>query len=85
MSTVCALVTSEHPHIYSLHADYDGEYVLYYSVSTIGSQNSAIGVSTSASMDPGTWTDHGEVISSVAGDVYNASQSHYFDSPTRTE
>ncbi|VDC05854.1 unnamed protein product [Peniophora sp. CBMAI 1063] len=58
---------------------YDGQYVLYYSVSTIGSQNSAIGVATSSSMDPGTWTDHGEVISSAAGDVYNAIDPNLID------
>ncbi|VDB94964.1 unnamed protein product [Peniophora sp. CBMAI 1063] len=57
----------------------DGEYVLYYSVSTISSQNSAIGVATSPSMEPGTWTDHGEVISSVKGDVYNAIDPNLID------
>lgn len=36
-------------------------YYLYYAVSTGGSQNSAIGVATSPSMDSGTWTDHGSV------------------------
>ncbi|TRM62462.1 glycoside hydrolase family 43 protein [Schizophyllum amplum] len=50
----------------------DGEYVLYYSVSSVGSQNSAIGVATSPSMEQGTWTDQGEVIRSHPGDVYNA-------------
>lgn len=53
---------------------YDGEYVLYYSASTISTQISVIGVATSPSMEPGTWTDHGEVISSANGDVYNASE-----------
>ncbi|KZV66585.1 glycoside hydrolase family 43 protein [Peniophora sp. CONT] len=57
----------------------DGEYVLYYSVSAIGSQNSAIGVATSPSMEPGTWTDHGEVISSKTGDVYNAIDPNLID------
>ncbi len=52
---------------------YNGRYVLYYSVSSIGSQNSAIGVATSPSMLTGTWTDLGKVISSSPGDVYNAS------------
>lgn len=51
----------------------NGSYALYYSVSTIGSQNSAIGVATSPSMEPGTWTDQGKVIGSAPGDVYNAS------------
>ncbi|EIM86003.1 glycoside hydrolase family 43 protein [Stereum hirsutum FP-91666 SS1] len=51
---------------------FDGQYVLYYSASTLSSQISVIGVATSPSMEPGTWTDHGEVISSTTGDVYNA-------------
>lgn len=51
----------------------NGSYALYYSVSSLGSQNSAIGVATSPSMEPGTWTDLGQVISSKSGDLYNAS------------
>ena len=34
---------------------------MYYAVSTGGSQNSAIGVASSPSMDTGTWTDHGSL------------------------
>ncbi|PIL35279.1 hypothetical protein GSI_02004 [Ganoderma sinense ZZ0214-1] len=49
-----------------------GEYVLYYSVSTGGSQNSAIGVATSPSMEPGTWTDYGQVVRSQTGDAFNS-------------
>ncbi|KAG7085955.1 hypothetical protein E1B28_003483 [Marasmius oreades] len=49
-----------------------GKYVLYYAVSTIGSQDSAIGVATSPSMEPGTWTDLGAVVTSKPGDVFNA-------------
>ncbi|EPQ54639.1 Arabinanase/levansucrase/invertase [Gloeophyllum trabeum ATCC 11539] len=56
-----------------------GLYTLYYAVSTIGSQNSAIGVATSPSMDAGTWTDLGEVIGSVPGDVYNAIDPNIID------
>lgn len=33
----------------------NGVYYLYYAVSTFGSQNSAIGVATSNTMNPGTW------------------------------
>jgi hypothetical protein len=51
---------------------HNGEYVLYYAVSTIGSQISAIGAFTSPNMQTGTWTDHGEVLSSTIGGVYNA-------------
>ena len=53
----------------------NGEYVLYYSVSTGGSQNSAIGVATSPSMEPGTWTDHGQVVRSQSGAEFNSSTS----------
>ncbi|EJD36993.1 hypothetical protein AURDEDRAFT_199637 [Auricularia subglabra TFB-10046 SS5] len=49
-----------------------GAYTLYYSVSTIGSQPSAIGVAASPSMEPGTWTDHGAVITSLPGDLWNS-------------
>lgn len=51
----------------------NGLYTVYYAVSTGGSQTSAIGVATSPSMEPGTWTDLGEVISSTPADVFNAS------------
>lgn len=48
-------------------------YYLYYSVSTFGSQESAIGVATSTTMDVGTWTDHGSTgIRSYTGSAYNA-------------
>ncbi|KAG0127052.1 glycosyl hydrolase [Tuber indicum] len=48
-------------------------YYLYYSVSTFGSQESAIGVATSKTMDPGTWTDYGSTgVVSHAGSAYNA-------------
>ena len=36
-------------------------YYLYYAVSSIGSQDSAIGVATSSSLDSGTWVDHGSL------------------------
>ncbi|KAI4294308.1 glycoside hydrolase family 43 protein [Schizophyllum commune Loenen D] len=58
----------------------DGQYVLYYSVSSVGSQNSAIGVATSPSMDAGTWTDLGEVIRSNPGDPFNAIDPNLIDS-----
>lgn len=46
---------------------------MYYSVSAFGSQDSAIGVATSATMDDGTWTDLGSTgVDSVDGDPYNA-------------
>ncbi|TBU46756.1 glycoside hydrolase family 43 protein [Dichomitus squalens] len=55
----------------------NGQYVLYYSVSTVGSQVSAIGVAASPSMEPGTWTDLGAVVTSADGDNYNAN-THLF-------
>ncbi|EDU42696.1 endo-alpha-15-arabinanase precursor [Pyrenophora tritici-repentis] len=46
-------------------------YYLYYSVSSFGVQNSAIGVATSKDLN--TWTDHGATgIASSAGKNYNA-------------
>ncbi|EKD12868.1 uncharacterized protein L3040_007025 [Drepanopeziza brunnea f. sp. 'multigermtubi'] len=51
----------------------NGVYHMYYSASTFGSQVSAIGLATSPSMDPGTWTDRGAVgIASKPGKPYNA-------------
>ena len=47
--------------------------MLYYSLSSVSSQNSALGVATSFSMEPGSWKDHGEVIGSKEGQRYNAS------------
>lgn len=48
-------------------------YFLYYAVSTFGSQTSAIGLATSSTMDPGTWTDKGSVgVTSSSSKAYNA-------------
>lgn len=48
-------------------------YYLYYSVSTFGSQNSAVGVARSTTMDVGSWTDLGATnIRSSPGSAYNA-------------
>ncbi|KAH8588943.1 glycoside hydrolase, family 43 [Bisporella sp. PMI_857] len=48
-------------------------YILYYSVSTFGSQNSAIGYATSGTMEYGSWTDHGATgIASSSSKAYNA-------------
>jgi arabinan endo-1,5-alpha-L-arabinosidase len=50
-------------------------YLLYYSVSTWGSQTSAIGLATSKSLDPSNpsygWTDRGIVIRSSPRDSFN--------------
>lgn len=53
---------------------YKDKWYCYYAVSTFGVQNSGIGVASSPNMEPGSWTDHGEVIQSVTGDLYNTSE-----------
>ncbi|KAF7712971.1 Arabinan endo-1,5-alpha-L-arabinanase [Penicillium ucsense] len=51
----------------------NGAYHVYYTVSTFGSQNSAIGLARSATMEPGSWTDLGSTgIASSASKPYNA-------------
>ncbi|WP_419995926.1 arabinan endo-1,5-alpha-L-arabinosidase [Streptomyces boninensis] len=47
-------------------------YYLYYSLSTFGSNKSAIGFASSSTGEPGSWKDHGLVVSSKTGDDYNA-------------
>lgn len=48
-------------------------YYVYYAVSTFGSQNSAIGLATSTTMDCNTFTDLGSTgITSTTGNAYNA-------------
>ncbi len=54
---------------------FNGQYHLYYAVSTFGSQVSAIGLVTNPTLDPSdpsySWTDHGQVIASTNGSAYN--------------
>ncbi len=54
----------------------NGRYRLYYSVSTFGSNRSAIGLATAATLDPTApgagWRDEGLVLQSRPGDGYNA-------------
>lgn len=54
----------------------DGQYRLYYSISTFGSNRSAIGLATSPTLDRSApdyaWTDRGLVVQSVPGDDFNA-------------
>nr|WP_202538955.1 arabinan endo-1,5-alpha-L-arabinosidase [Streptomyces sp. SID8379] len=50
----------------------DGTYWLYYAVSSWGTNHSAIGVATSRTGLPGTWTDHGKVFASETTDTWNA-------------
>ncbi|KAL2855372.1 glycosyl hydrolase [Aspergillus pseudoustus] len=57
----------------------DGTYYLYYAVSTFGSQDSAIGVATSSSMDLNTWTDLGSTgVRSSSSKNYNAIDGNLF-------
>ncbi len=55
---------------------YNGRYHLYYSVSTFGSNRSAIGLATNLTLHPAAddfeWTDQGVVISSDFSDEFNA-------------
>jgi len=52
-----------------------GRYRVYYSVSTFGSNRSAIGVASNATLDPDSpdyaWVDEGSVIESKSEDLYN--------------
>lgn len=54
----------------------DGRYRLYYAVSTFGANRSAIGLATSATLDPAApgygWRDEGPVVQSTPADDYNA-------------
>ncbi|WP_410573816.1 arabinan endo-1,5-alpha-L-arabinosidase [Amycolatopsis sp. cmx-4-61] len=51
---------------------HNGQYYLYYSASTFGSNHSAIFLATSPSGGAGTWTNRGLVVESRAGDDFNA-------------
>jgi arabinan endo-1,5-alpha-L-arabinosidase len=56
---------------------FDGKYHLYYSVSTFGRNNSAIGLATNVTLDPNSpdyqWVDQGMVVRSREGeDDFNA-------------
>ncbi|KAF7595106.1 hypothetical protein BBP40_007310 [Aspergillus hancockii] len=58
----------------------NGQYHVYYSVSTFGSQNSAIGLATSATMEANSWTDKGRVgVSSNPTKNYNAIDANLFN------
>ncbi|KAE8144569.1 putative arabinan endo-1,5-alpha-L-arabinosidase A [Aspergillus avenaceus] len=51
----------------------DGKYHVYYTISSYGSQDSAIGLATSDTMDANTWRDHGAVgVRSNPSKNYNA-------------
>jgi beta-glucanase (GH16 family) len=54
----------------------NGKFYLYYAVSSMGKQTSAIGLATNPTLDLSApnyrWTDAGEVIGSTNGSLYNA-------------
>jgi arabinan endo-1,5-alpha-L-arabinosidase len=54
---------------------FNGKYHLYYSISSFGSQDSAIGLATNKTLDPKSpdfkWEDGGKVVESHEGDAYN--------------
>jgi arabinan endo-1,5-alpha-L-arabinosidase len=60
----------------------NGQYYLYYAVSTFGSNRSAIGLFTSPTLDPTSpqyrWIDHGLVVMSRAEDDFNAIDPNHF-------
>jgi arabinan endo-1,5-alpha-L-arabinosidase len=56
---------------------FDGQYHLYYAVSTFGSQRSVIALATNTTLDPDApdyqWVDRGEVLESAPGrSIFNA-------------
>lgn len=61
-------------------------YYCYYSVSQFGSQISSIGLATSPYLQPGTWTDHGALLSTSPTDptplnITNAIDPNLFIDP----
>jgi len=61
---------------------FDGQYYLYYALSTFGSNRSAIGLATSPTLDPASpryhWTDQGLVVMSTEKDDFNAIDPNHF-------
>ncbi|MBB6419406.1 arabinan endo-1,5-alpha-L-arabinosidase [Streptomyces sp. AK010] len=55
-----------------------GKYLMYYSVSKFGSNTSAIGLATSSTGQPGSWTDQGTVHTSNSAADFNAIDPNLF-------
>lgn len=51
---------------------HNGKYWLYYAASSFGSNHSAIGLATSPTGEPGSWTDQGIVYATTTSDDFNA-------------
>ena len=58
--------------------EWNGKAILYYAVSSFGKQKSAIGLATASSIAQGNWVDQGAVITSAAGDNFNAIDPNFF-------
>ncbi|HYN93912.1 MAG TPA: family 43 glycosylhydrolase [Pilimelia sp.] len=78
-SAFSGAVTWAHPytnnsnHLWAPDIAYvNGQYYMYYSASTFGSNRSAIFLATSSSGAAGSWTNRGVVISSSSSNNYNA-------------
>lgn len=55
-----------------------GKYLMYYAVSSFGSNTSAIGLAASTTGQPGSWTDYGKVYTSGSSSDYNAIDPNLF-------
>ena len=67
---------------------WNGQWHLYYAVSTFGSNRSAVGLFTSPTLDPTSpsyrWTDQGQVVLSTQADDFNAiDPNHVIDDQGR--
>ncbi|WP_075795715.1 family 43 glycosylhydrolase [Massilia putida] len=62
--------------------DWNGRAIVYYAVSTFGSQNSAIGLATATSIAKGDWVDQGIVLSSNSGSDFNAIDPNFYVDPS---
>ena len=58
--------------------DWKGKAIVYYAVSTFGSQKSAIGLSVATSIAKGDWVDKGAILTSKSGDNFNAIDPNFF-------
>lgn len=57
---------------------YNGKYYLYYSISSFGTNTSAIGLVTCTSITKGDWVDQGMVLNLTSSSTYNAIDSNLF-------
>jgi arabinan endo-1,5-alpha-L-arabinosidase len=60
----------------------NGSFYCLYAVTKEGTRNSSIGIATSATMQPGSWTDHGALINTGSGplsDISPYTQSNAID------